>query len=72
VDDRDLIALSDRFLDGNGMMLGEEALEGLTHKSANPDQVHLQFAGRRIAVEQVLSAEAPRIFGFQAHPNSGD
>jgi len=71
LDDRDLVELSDRFLDANGRVLAEEVLESALEGDVSRDRMQLQFAGHRLALEQAQSAEVPRLFGFQANPETG-
>jgi len=71
--DRDLPAVEERLIDGNGAPLDEPALEALLAGRAESGSAYLDLTGMaldvtRIAVERIASAALPDRFGFDPAP----
>jgi len=66
--DRDLPAIQERLVDGNGVPLDESALDALLAGQSGDGSAYLELEGTRIAVEHIAGAVLPDRFGFDPAP----
>ena len=74
LDDRDLLAASEGFIDAGGRPCSDDFLESVLNDPAGLDRPPLAFRWRDMCapVEPLTRAEAPRRFGFVAIPAPED
>ena len=69
VDDRDLLALSDRLVDGHGQPVDDETVDRLVASpSESESALRLQYGGARIPVGRIESGEVAERLHFDPHP----
>jgi len=70
VDDRDLMALSDRLADGRGRPVVDEFVAAFIEKSPGSEpELRLEHAGARVRVGRIHSGEVAEHLGFDPHPS---
>ena len=71
VDDRDLMALSDRLADGRGRPVVDEFVTAFIAKAPGSEpELRLEHAGVRVRVGRIHSGEVAGQLGFDPHPSS--
>ena len=69
VDDRDLLALSDRLVDGHGRPVEDDTVAAFVASPPGSEpELRLEYAGTQIRVGRIDSAVAAGRLGFDPHP----
>ena len=74
LDDRDLLAASEGFVDGKGRRLPDEAIEEALVEPDRLDRapIFFRWSGMSAAIETLSRAQAPARYGFVAEPGPED
>ena len=74
LDDRDLLAASEGFIDGRGCPCSDDFLESILIDSAGLVRTPLRFRWQNMCapLEALMRAEAPRRFGYVTAPGPAD